>query len=312
MNMETKLKIAVTGAYSYSGKYIARKLLNAGHRLITLTSKTNDPFDGKVPAFPFNFDDPERLTETLRGVDVLVNTYWVRFNHGSYTYHQAITNTRILFRAAKEAGVKRIVHVSIANPSVRSPLTYYWGKAILEEDLKASGLDYTILRPTVIFGEEDILINNIAWFLRHLPVFGTPGDGNYKLQPIYVEDMADLVFQAVSDTQNRVIDAIGPETYTFNELVTLIQRTVGSHALTLPMPNRLAYWATRVMGRLVGDVILTWEEVIGLTDNLLVTDSPPAGTTKLSDWMMEHREILGKKYANEIKRHFVPTGNVRS
>jgi uncharacterized protein YbjT (DUF2867 family) len=94
----------------------------------------------------------------------------VRFPHGTSTFETAVQNTRTLIQAAKDAGIQRIIHVSIANPSLDSPLEYYSGKAKLERAVMDAGLSYAILRPTVIFGTEDILINNIAWFIRHFPV----------------------------------------------------------------------------------------------------------------------------------------------
>ena len=297
---------AITGAYSYTGKYTTRRLLDQGHKVITLTGKpvSASPFGGQVPPYPFNFDHPEKLAETLSGVDTLFNTYWVRYNHGEATYAKAIENTRTLFRAAKQAGVRRIVHVSIANPSADSPLPYYAGKAALEADLQALGVSYAILRPTVIFGREDILINNIAWFLRRFPVFGMPGRGEYRLQPIFVEDMAALAVTAGERTANEIIDATGPETFTFRELLEMIQETIGIRRALVPMPPMLAYLATQAVGAFLGDVILTREEVKGLMDDLLATDSPPAGETRLSEWAAAHKDSLGKVYANEVRRHF--------
>jgi NADH dehydrogenase len=302
----TSKKFAVTGSLGYSGKYITRKLLEQGHQVITLTNNPDrpNPFGDQLSIFPLNFDQPERLEETLQGVDVLINTYWVRFDHGNSTFHRAISNIRTLFRAAKQAGVRRVVHISITNPNPYSHLTYFWGKAILEEDLKASGLSYAVLRPTVIFGREDILINNIAWMLRFFPAFAIPGDGDYQLQPIYVEDLADLAVEMAMKTEDITIDAIGPETYTFKKLVEMIKATLNSKTVLFHLNPTLTYWASSLIGRLVGDVVLTKEEVIGLMENLLVTDSPPAGETKLSEWVEQNKQTLGKHYANEILRHY--------
>ncbi|MEN6306504.1 MAG: NAD-dependent epimerase/dehydratase family protein, partial [Anaerohalosphaeraceae bacterium] len=110
---------AVTGAFGYSGYYIAKQLLEAGHRVIILTNSLNrpNPFGDKVKAFPFHFYNPDKLCQSLDGVTTLYNTYWVRFNHKTFTFEQAITNTSRLFEAAKKAGVERIVHISITNPS---------------------------------------------------------------------------------------------------------------------------------------------------------------------------------------------------
>ena len=219
-------RYVVTGAFGYSGKYITARLLDAGHEVHTLTNspERENPFGGRVPATPLCFDDPKRLVEALRGADALFNTYWVRFNHRNFTHAMAVENTLKLFAAAREAGVRRVVHISIANPSEQSDLEYYRGKARLERGLIESGLSYCILRPTVLFGKEDILVNNIAWTLRHLPVFGVFGDGQYRLQPIYVDDLAAWPWNTPVKAENEVIDAIGPETFTFRELVQTIGR----------------------------------------------------------------------------------------
>lgn len=297
-------RYAVTGAFGYSGQYIARRLLDAGHEVITLTNSLHkpNPFGDRVQAYPFNWDNPVALAESLRGVDVLINTYWVRFNHDNFTHRVAVENTLKLFQAAKEAGVRRVVHVSITNPSEHSPLEYFSGKAHLERALTESGLSYAILRPTVLFGKEDILINNIAWALRHLPVFGMFGDGRYRLQPIYVDDLAALALEQGAKTENTVIDAIGPETFTYRELAQTIGTIIGERRPVLPMPPRLAYFAGGIIGRVNGDVMITWEEVLGLMADLLYVDSPPAGATKLTDWAQKHADTLGKRYASELGR----------
>src|SRR5206468_5392788 len=193
---------------------------------------------------PYNFDHPDQLSQRLRGASTLINTYWVRFPHGQTTFETAVQNTRTLITAAKNAGVRQIEHVSIANPSLESPLSYYRGKAQLEKAVIDSGLSYTIVRPTVIFGDEDILINNIAWFVRRFPVFGIPGDGRYRIRPIYVEDMARIMAEAVNAPGNAVIDAVGPETYTFEEMVRLIARSIGRSVRFVHVPATLAYLAT--------------------------------------------------------------------
>jgi NADH dehydrogenase len=305
-SMNTTPRIAVTGAFSYSGKYITHRLLDAGCEVITLTGRPErlNPFDAPVVAYPFNFMHPEALVDSLGSVDTLVNTYWVRFDYGSTSYLRAVTNTRQLFKAAKQAGVRRVVHISITNPDPYSTLPYFWGKAVLEEDLAASGLSYAILRPTLIFGKEDILLNNIAWFLRRFPLFAIPGDGEYRLQPIYVDDLAQLAVEQVFSDQDTVIEAIGPETITFNRLVAGIRTSLGSRAMLIHTPPMLAQRLLTVIGKLVGDVILTREEVIGLMEERLFVDTHPAGRTSQSEWISRHTETLGKQYANELNRHF--------
>lgn len=302
--MSSTARHAVTGAFGYTGRYIAERLLKRNIEVITLTNSTNrtNPFGESVKAVPFNFDNPDLLAESLSGVTVLYNTYWVRFNHRLFTHADAVRNTQILFQAAKKAGVEKIVHVSITNPSEDSPLEYFSGKATLERALRESGLSYCILRPTVIFGAEDILINNIAWMLRRLPVVGVFGDGQYRLQPIYVEDMADLAVREGTSRENTVIDAIGPETFTYRGLIETIGDIIGVRRPVISVPPLLGYLTARVLGWFVGDVILTRPEIEGLMADLLYTESPPAGGTRLTDWSKEHARELGRKYASELRR----------
>lgn len=295
---------AVTGAFGYSGKYITRRLLETGQKVITLTNSLHrpNPFGEQVRAFPFRFDDLNALTRTLQGVSVLYNTYWVRFNHKNFTHAMAVENTRKLFRAAKAAGVRRIVHISITNPSLDSPLEYFRGKAELEQALMETGLSYAILRPTVLFGREDILINNIAWLLRRLPVFGVFGDGSYRLQPIYVDDLAHLAVLQGQREENVIINAIGPETFTYRQLVQTIGKIIGKPRPVVPVPPAVGYAAGWLVGRLVGDVTITREEIAGLMADLLYVDAPPAGQTRLTDWAAQNADSLGRQYASELAR----------
>lgn len=300
------MKIAVTGAFSYSGKYITKRLLEQGVEVITLTNHPNrpDPFDGKIKAFPLNFSNKDELIQNLRGVDVLVNTYWIRFDKGDNTQPRAVENTKVLVDAAAKAGVRRIVHISITNPSAESDLPYFWGKAANEKAVVDSGMSYAILRPTVLFGKEDILINNIAWLLRKLPLFGLPGDGSYKLSPVYVDDLAKLAVESVHSNENYVWDAVGPDEFTFKEMVELIGKSTGIKRLLISFPPRLALLAAQFMSLFVNDVMLTPEEVDGLMANLLISNEAPRCKTSLRDWLMDHRSTVGVKYASELARHF--------
>jgi len=302
------MKIAVTGAFSYSGKYITKRLLARGEDVITLTGHPNrpDPFVGKVKAYPLDFDEAS-MTQSLQGMDVLVNTYWVRFDRGENTQPRAVENTRKLVNAAKAAGVKRIVHISITNPSAESHLPYFWGKAANEKAVIESGMSYAILRPTVLVGDEDILINNIAYLLRRFPLFALPGDGSYRLQPVHVEDVADLAVEGVYRTDNYVIDAVGPDIFTFKEMVELIGDKIGARRPLLSVPPRLALLAAQFVSFFVSDVLLTPEEVDGLMAGLLVSKEPARGKIHLADWLEKNKDRVGAKYASEIRKHYMVT-----
>ncbi|MBF0492207.1 MAG: NAD(P)H-binding protein [Deltaproteobacteria bacterium] len=297
-------KQVVTGAFGYSGKYIAQRLLAAGEKVCTLTNSSGreNSFGGNIEVRPLNFNNSAQLVESLSGTRVLYNTYWVRFNHKDFTHQEAVTNTFKLFAAAKEAGVQRVVHVSITNPRLDSPLEYFKGKAEIEKELIQSGLSYCILRPAVLFGKEDILINNIAWALRRLPVFGVFGDGGYGLQPIYVDDLAQLAIQHAQESKNEIIDAIGPETFTYRELATTIGDIIGRRRPIIGVPPWMGYMTGWLLGKIVGDVLITREEIQGLMANLLCTRSSPTGSTRLTDWAKRNADRLGTRYANELFR----------
>ncbi len=299
------MKIAVTGSFSYSGKYITRRLLAEGHQVITLTGHPNrpDPFGGAVKAFPLDFDEAG-MAISLAGVDTLYNTYWVRFDDGDNTQPRAVENTRKLVNAARAAGVRRIVHISITNPSADSHLPYFWGKTANEKAVIESGLGYAILRPTVLFGAEDVLINNIAWLLRRFPFFAQIGDGQYKLQPVFVDDLAALAVEAGKRDDNILWDAVGPDIFTFDALVRLVAERIGRPVRLVHVPPRLALAAAQFLSLFLGDVLLTPEEVDGLTAGLLVSPEPPRCQTHLGDWLAKNRSTVGTKYASEIARHY--------
>ena len=301
--MSTELH-AITGAFGFSGRYIARNLLDRGRNVITLTNSLHcpNPFGESVKAYPFNFDNPEKLTESLSGVSVLYNTYWVRFNYKTFGYSTAIQNTFALFEAAKKAGVKRIVHTSITNPSESSPYEYFRDKAIIEKNLIESGIPYAILRPAVLFGKEGILINNIAWALRKFPFFSIFGEGNYRLQPIYVNDFATLAVEQGEKSENTIINAIGPETFSYRELVTEIGDIINKKRPFVSVSPFIGYCLALIIGKFVHDIMITKDEIEGLMDDLLYVDAPPAGNTKLTEWARENASILGKQYESELAR----------
>ncbi len=300
------MKVAVTGAFSYSGKYITSILLDRGAEVFTLTGHPDrpDPFGGRVRALPLDFGDAGSLVRSLKGADVLVNTYWIRFDRSQNTQPRAVENTAKLVHAAASAGVKRVVHISITNPSPASPLPYFWGKAANEKAVMDSGMTYAILRPTVLVGSEDILINNIAYLLRRLPVFELPGDGSYRLQPVFVGDLAAMAADAVYRTDNTISDAVGPDVFTFKEMVRLIGDKIGARRPLIPVPPALALLAAQTLGLFLGDVLLTRDEVAGLMANLLVSSQPPLGKTHLADWLEANKASVGKHYVSELRRHY--------
>ena len=298
----------VTGASGYTGRYITRRLLDGGAEVRSLTGHPDrpSPFERRVETYPYSFDDPDKLASSLEGADTLFNTYWIRFARGELTHDRAVENLRTLFDAARVAGVRRVVHISITNATEDSPSPYFRGKALAERALRESALSYAILRPTLIFGREDILLNNIAWMLRRFPVHPIAGSGEYRVQPISVDDLADIAIRLARESENVEIDAVGPEVFTYEDMVRLVRDKIGASAWLVHVSNSAAMLAARLMGLLVRDVVLTRDEIDGLTADLLVskTGEPPPGTTRLSEWLDDNARLLGSKYASELMRHY--------
>jgi len=295
----------VTGAFSFTGKYIARQLLALGVPVKTLTGHPHrvHPFGKAIPAMPFHFDDPQALVASLAGAGTLYNTFWIRFEHGRMTFAKAVAQTAALLSAASQAGVRRVVHISIAHADESSPYPYFRAKGEAERLVRESGLSYAILRPTVLFGSESILFNNIAWMLRKFPVFAVAGKGDYRLQPIYVGDLAEMAVDAAHKEQPMTLEAAGPETFCYEELLRFMARAVGSHARLLHVRAERVLQLTRMIGGLVGDIILTREELEGLMQGLLVA-ATPSGHTLFRSWLEQHAAELGVSYYSELERHF--------
>jgi uncharacterized protein YbjT (DUF2867 family) len=295
----------VTGAFSCSGAAIARELQAAGRRVRTLTGHPERaPAGTAIEVRPLDFADPAGLADSLRGARALVNTYWVRFAHGEASHERAVTQSRALLRAAADAGVGRVVQVSITHPAADSPYPYFRGKAAVEQALADLRLPHTVLRPAILFGGDAVLINNIAWLLRHLPVFAVGGTGEYRIRPIHVDDLARLAATAAAATGTEVVDAVGPERPAFIDLVRFIAGAVGSRSLVIRVPGPVIPPAAALLGVALRDTLLTAEEYRAMADGLADTDGPAAGQTSLTRWITDHKATLGRTYANELTRHF--------
>ena len=298
----------VTGAFSFTGRAIATALLDRGRSVRTLTRRDepDDPLAPRLERAALQFRDERGLRDSLAGADTLYNTYWIRFAHGETTFERAVANTRVLLRAAGEAGLRRVVHVSVTNPALDSPLPYFRGKAEAEAAVRASGMGHAIVRPTLVFGPRDILVNNIAWGVRRTPVFPVAGDGRYRVQPVSVEDVAAICVDVGAADADVVVDAAGPEAVSYEELVGLVAAAVGRAVRIAHMSPRVVLALARVAGLLRRDVLLTAEELAGLQAELLVSAQPPLGTAGFRAWVAANGAELGRRYVSELARNFRP------
>jgi uncharacterized protein YbjT (DUF2867 family) len=301
-----RARVAVTGAFGFTGRALATRLLDAGHEVVTLSrrSGTGDPLASRIAIRPLDAARPDALRVALVGVDVLYNTWWLRFPRDGATFEGLVASSAVLLAAARSAGVRRIVHVSVVGAAPDAETPYVRAKAALEAVVRSSGLEWTIVRPTLTFGPGDILINNLAWALRRLPVFGMPGFGRYRVQPVHVDDLARICVEAAGSAGGVTLDAAGPETFEYRELVALIRAAIGSRSVVVPMPGGLVLAAAWALGLAVRDVVLTRDEIRELTSSLLTSQEPARGEIRLSEWLDEHAPTLGRRWSSELARNY--------
>lgn len=296
----------VTGSFGYIGKYITQKLISSGKRVKTITTHPDkpNPFGNDVKAYPYNFDNPELLINVLKGCETLFNTYWVRFNYVKQSFENALRNTDMLFDSARKAGIKKIVHIGVTNCSESDALPYYRGKALQEKMLKELGIPYSIIRPTLVFGKEDILVNNIAWTIRRFPLVPIFGSGDYKVQPVFVKDVASIAVECAQKNTSETLDAIGPETFTYEEMLRVMASVLNRDVKFIHVWPDIGIFLGKIIGLFVNDVLLTKDELQGLMANKLTSQQAPNGKTKFTEWLKANKGIVGERYTSELDRHF--------
>lgn len=298
----------VTGAFGFTGSRIAERLLDQGRRVITLTrrARVDHPLAPRVERLAYDFAEGA-LSTALMGVDTVYVTYWMRFPRGGTTWDQLVDNVARLARASAGAGVRRLVYISVTNARHDSSTAYFRAKATAEDAVRSviGDVSTAIVRPTLLYGPGDILINNMAWTLRRLPLFGIPGDGKYRVQPVHVDDVAELAVRLGARDDELEVDAVGPETLTFNDLVRAVRAAVRSRALLIHLPPTVVLAATRMIGLGMRDVVLTRDEIRELMESLLVSkDTSGTCPTRITDWLERNAGVVGRHYSSELGRNF--------
>jgi uncharacterized protein YbjT (DUF2867 family) len=299
---------AVTGAFSYSGASIAAELQRRGRRVRTLTGHPEraSSFQTTIDVRPLPFDDASALRLCLDGVDTLYNTYWVRMPRHGTTFAAARRNTFALFDAARGAGVRRIVHVSITHPDLHSPYPYFREKAIIEKRLAEVGVSHAVVRPAFFFGRDGVLINNVAWLLRHLPVVPVPGGGHYWMRGIHVDDLALLCADLGAGAAHVTVDAVGPERLTFRRLVECVRDHVAPRTPVVSAPSSAVLPLLDAISVVLRDPLLTRDEYRALAAGLADSTAPATGKTRFTEWVAANAHDLGRRYANDRRRHSPP------
>jgi len=299
--------VVITGPSGFIGGAIAERLVDRTEVRGLTSHQAKNRFGARVRNVLYDFSDPSRMAPAFRGADVFVNSYYVRFNYGGITFGDAVDRTRVLLAHAKAGGVRRIVHVSVSNASDASDLPYYANKGRIERLVAESGLDYTILRPALVVGRGDILINNIAYFLRRVPVFTIFGDGAYRAQPITLDAFADIALEAIDGGHSgRTLAVAGPSDWRFLDMVRAVRQAVRSRAAIVRAAPWVALAGLRVACALLGDVVLTGDEIAGLTREYLYSTDPIRRGADFGEWLAAPgvAAALGARYESELARHF--------
>jgi uncharacterized protein YbjT (DUF2867 family) len=299
--------VVITGASGFIGGAIAARLIDRAEVRGLTSHPAKDRFAGRVRSFGYDFDDPARMAPAFRDADVFVNSYYIRFPYRGLTFDHAVARTASLLAQAHAAGVRRIVHVSVSNADERSDLPYYRNKARIEHLVAQSGIGFTILRPALVVGDGDILVNNIAYFLRRLPVFTIFGGGRYRLQPITLDAFAEIAVEAIDGGHaDATLPVAGPSDWAFIDLVDAVRRGVGSRSRIVSAPAWFALAGLKVAGLLLRDVVLTPDEIKGLTREYLFAERPIRRGADFAEWLADPRvrSTLGRRYQSELARHF--------
>jgi uncharacterized protein YbjT (DUF2867 family) len=309
-SIDAKQRVAVTGAFGFTGRAIARQLVDKGLDVVTLTRRVDhsDPLARSIEAVGLDFGRPADLTAALEGVTTLFNTYWIRFPRGAESFERAVAETAVLIGAARQAGVRRIVHISVVGAAYEAPTPYVRAKAVVEDIVRSSGLEWSIVRPTLTYGPNDILVNNMAWALRRLPIYGLPGAGTYTIQPVHVDDVARICLELSDGEAGRTVDAAGPDILPFRVMVETVRSAVGSRSIVIPMPGWAVLTAGRLLGVIVRDVVLTPNEIEELTTSFLTSSEPPLGRIRFSEWVAANAGGLGRAWSSELARNYRDAG----
>jgi len=315
--MTKTVTAAITGANSYTGRYISKILLastDTNFKIRNLTNSPNRKHDLGEKAFetmPLAYHDTSQMAKILEGTDVLFNTYWVRYNdYKGITREQSIQNSKNIVDAAKMAGVKKIVYSSHTQTSLDSPLQYIRGKAEVEQYIRESGLEYGFVKPCCIFGDtpdESIVINNISYFMRTFPVFPVSGDASsYHLQPVHVRDLAELMVDCATDPAktSHEVDAVGHK-FTVNELLTTIKDTLGLRRLIVNhVPIDVCYYGTKPIDLIFNDKFIERDDLLLMSSGITCSLEPPTGKRKLTDFLEKYKDTIGRRYISSNARYY--------
>ncbi|HXR24984.1 MAG TPA: NAD(P)H-binding protein [Candidatus Binataceae bacterium] len=257
--------IAIAGGSGFIGRAIVRRL--AAIPGLTVRVLTRDPVkarvrlaaEGKVDFVSADVNDPARLATVIAGADTIINAvqfdgYPIEKPSRGLTFNRVdYGGTVSLIAATKAAGVPNFIYISGAAADERSPNPAFRAKGRAERALRDAGLAFTILRPSLVYGPEDRVVNGLAKAIRMMPVMVVPGSGQQKLRPLLVDDLAACVALAIGGRgRNGIYEVGGPDPMTFDELVRLVMEITGHKRPIIHVPENLLLVAGAVAEKLPG------------------------------------------------------------
>ncbi|HEY6873787.1 MAG TPA: complex I NDUFA9 subunit family protein [Geobacteraceae bacterium] len=237
------MKIFLTGGTGFIGGHLRRALLDRGHELRLLVHRRGDGFEAGVEQVEGDVTRPESFAGRVEGCDATINLVGIirEFPGRGVTFERLhVEATRNVIEAARGAGVKRHLQMSALGTRPNATSAYHRSKFRAEECVRGSGLDWTIFRPSIVFGPQDDFVNKLAGYIRHYPAVPVIGDGTYRLQPVSADDVARCFAMALEmpDTASKTFELCGPDRFPYNEMLDLIGRAIGKPRVA-KVPNPL-------------------------------------------------------------------------
>ena len=245
------MRIFLTGATGFIGSHVRRALARDGHQVVGL-ARRSQPEEADVTWITGDITDPEILAHGMHGCDAVIHLVGILKEQGEATFARMhVQGTETVLAAMRRGRVKRLLHMSALGAGPRQSTGYYRTKWAAEEAVRASGLDYTILRPAIVFGPGDGFINKLVDLLRQYPVIPIPGSGDYPLAPISVHAVVSVLMQVLGEygpTIARTFEVSGPEVHTYLHIVNLLTDYLHIRKPRIYVPIKLLRLGINMLG----------------------------------------------------------------
>lgn len=250
--------ILVTGASGYIGRHLVARLVQEGEKPRCLVRNVKRaasilPAAG-IELVQGDTTQSASLEDAVQGIETIVHAAFLTADRKERAPHQYektnVEGTANLIQAAKKAGVRRIIEISGLGTRPDKPGSYMQGRYLAEQMLKESGLDWTIIQPSVLFGKDAPFIKGLTDLIHTSPVVPLIGGGKIQFQPIYVEDVVTVILHVLHEperTRNKTYTIGGPEYYTFTQVIDLLLHTMHTKRLKAPAPRPLVGVGAAVM-----------------------------------------------------------------